>query len=236
MPTKNFQKNLLSNSGVTLIETLVGLMVLTIGIGGAAALATSSFASANHTVQQLVATGLAREGQEAVRAMRDTNWLKITSLDTNCYNFDTGGTTASCYRGWQNASGAGSGIYDINPAASGDEYVLDFVPAGTGGKYWDLRKVTGSSATDRFRVYNQTGANTSLYTQTSNSTPSTFYRKISLVEEATTFPYNQDTGPRLRVTSQVWWTGKGCPTSADWPGVGRCGIEFVSFLTNWKNY
>lgn len=221
----------LSNqTGVTLIETLVGLVVLSIGIGGAASLTSSSFASASLTSKQLVATGLAREAQEAVRNMRDTNWLKSNTLDSNCYDYVSGSNNALCYSAWQNNTDGR--IFNLEPGGASDNYILDYDPSSA--TYWNFRKATGA-LTNRYRVYTQSGVNQQAFTQTSNSNPSIYYRKIVVAEESSA-PYNQNVGPRLKITSQVWWTDKGCPVSSDWPGSDKCSVELISYLTNWKNY
>ncbi|MDP2932547.1 MAG: hypothetical protein Q8N81_00250, partial [bacterium] len=69
-------KKLLSrqSSGQTLIETIVAAGVLTTGIIGGLALAIASLGSSDQAMQQIVATGLAREGVEVVRRIRDANW------------------------------------------------------------------------------------------------------------------------------------------------------------------
>ena len=56
------------------------------GVSSAVGLAIYAFNSSSSVTKQIIATGLAREGIEAVKNMRDTNWLQQTTIDTNCYN------------------------------------------------------------------------------------------------------------------------------------------------------
>ena len=57
--------------------------------------------------KQIIATGLAREGIEAVKNMRDTNWLKDTLSVNGCYDFATGqANQANCYVNWLGQNGS----------------------------------------------------------------------------------------------------------------------------------
>ena len=85
--------------GQTLIETMVAVFVLTMGIVAALGLANFAVSTSRNIVKQITGMGLAREGVEAIKNMRDTNWLKGTLVDT-CYNFVTLGTDGSCYTTW----------------------------------------------------------------------------------------------------------------------------------------
>ncbi len=73
-------------NGQTLIETLVASFILVMGITAALTLATYSLGATNNIRQQTIGLGLAREGLEVVKNMRDTNWLRGTS-SSDCYDF-----------------------------------------------------------------------------------------------------------------------------------------------------
>ena len=62
-------------AGQTLIETIVALFVMTTGLSSGLALATFAFGSSSDISEKITATGLAREGIEITRRMRDSNWL-----------------------------------------------------------------------------------------------------------------------------------------------------------------
>ncbi|PIP29391.1 hypothetical protein COX27_01600 [Candidatus Kuenenbacteria bacterium CG23_combo_of_CG06-09_8_20_14_all_36_9] len=68
MNKNNFIKN---NLGVTLIETIVALSILTTGIISALALITSSISYSQSSEQAIVVVNLAREGLEIVRSVRE---------------------------------------------------------------------------------------------------------------------------------------------------------------------
>lgn len=68
MIKNNFIKN---NYGVTLIETIVALSILTTGIISALALITNSISYSQSSEQSIVVVNLAREGLEIVRSVRE---------------------------------------------------------------------------------------------------------------------------------------------------------------------
>lgn len=255
-------KIILNQSGQTLIETVVAVFVLVMGIVAALGLAIYALNASANISKQIVAVGLAREGVEAVRNMRDTNWLMLAGdgdLKTDCYNFSTGIADAPCYRCWlDNESWSSSDNdegYEINPASSPDCNPTNNSEVGTQNynlginydeddKVWDLD------------IASQARYGLNLDTNISNSSfrgyyiPNTsaahgnsdFYRQIILQtdgnnDDAPNFSHITDgPGPRLAVTVRVWWVDKKCPRSSVWPGTGKCSVELQTYLTNWKDY
>lgn len=231
------------HTGQTLIETLVALFILIMGVSAAVGLAVFAFSASTGIIKQIVATGLAREGVEAVRNMRDTNWLKDALQVNGCYDYVTAtANKANCYKNWLtqqycidpakntgvDCSGAGSSSASFflafdsslqNPwviKADASKFGLNFdaIP-GTGGFY---SATSGGVACD-----NSVGR-------------SDFCRKI-VISKSTTVPFNQDVGPLVRVQAQVWWTDKKCPRVSDYAAAQpSCRISMDTYLTNWKNY
>ena len=68
--------------GFTLIETLVSLVLLSMAIIPALMLSTEAVNIAFDVRDTLTASGLAQEGVEVVRAIRDTNWFNDRVFDT----------------------------------------------------------------------------------------------------------------------------------------------------------
>lgn len=62
-------------SGQTLLEGIIAISVVAIGIMGVVGLAISNQVSAQSIGDRAVATALAREGLEAAKHIRDSNWL-----------------------------------------------------------------------------------------------------------------------------------------------------------------
>jgi type II secretory pathway pseudopilin PulG len=212
--------------GQSLIETMVGLVVLVMGVTAAVGLANYALNASTNVTKQLIAMGLAREGLEAVKNMRDTNWLN-DALEDSCYDFRTGQNTASCYKRWDKLNG----WYDLKTNVNDKTFTLEFDPLNT--VYWKLVKKN-----NQFQLLYDSAGTNGFYTVSSGQ-PSDYYRMITITED-TTEPFNHpsDLGARLVVLSQVWWSDKNCPTpSADsFPTSGSCRIQLQTFLTNWKNY
>jgi hypothetical protein len=227
-------------SGQTLVETVVGIFLMTIGISASVGLASYIFGQSTSAVKQLVATGLAREGIEAVFNMRANNWLR-SGLSNACYDYTTGTNVAYCRDQWLEAGGTQSnmtdGKYNLRGNGGGKNYTLDFdTSQADSAEYWQLALANGST---NFQLYTDTSANLTsgkLYSTSSSVGPASGYYRQIRIEEDTTAPYNNNIGPRLKVYSRVWWTDKGCPVSATWPSSGRCRVELISYLTNWRNY
>jgi hypothetical protein len=217
-------KKYTTESGQTLVETMVALVVLVTGISASLALANFAFKTSTNITKQLIAIGIAREGVEAVKNMRDTNWLNGT-LDSTCYDFRTSAQTANCYRDWLFVSG----FYDLM-APGGKSFALSGNPFSS--QFWEL--VPQSSD---FSLSYDSSASSGLY-KASTGTPSGYFRKLILTEEATSPYYDKDTGPRLKLTVQVWWKDKNCPavTAAVFPSNGSCRVQLETYFTNWKNY
>ena len=200
-------------SGQTLIETIVASSVLVVGIIGGLSPAIYSFTNISSAATSDVAAGLAREGLEATRRLRDSNWLAGTLADCGGY---------FCYQTWLTAP------YDLSGSAgAGTEYRVIFDPEATGNK-WTLAAAGG--LTD-FRLYIQPGGE---YSHTATASPSPFFRKVAVIYASDTAPYDA-TSPLVLVRSTVWWIDRRCAEVAD-PANTLCKIVSEAYLSNWKNY
>ena len=68
--------------GTTLIEALVAILILVFGIVPSLAVILTGNAFSSSVRNSLVASNLAQEGMEVVRAMRDANWFNNQAFDT----------------------------------------------------------------------------------------------------------------------------------------------------------
>ena len=75
-----------SQKGETLIEVLVALVLLVVGALSALRLFGLTGLNNQITKERVIATNLAREGLEAVRNIRDTNWLRFAGERRLCWN------------------------------------------------------------------------------------------------------------------------------------------------------
>lgn len=230
--SQQLKKLVVSNqAGQTLVETMVAALVLVIGIGAAVSLAVYGLSATAGVSKQLIGVGLAREGIEAVKNMRDTNWLRST-LEPDCWNFYSLGDDARCYYTWLSG-----GSYNINPAGT-TYYALGYDATNPEEAYWSLVPTNSRFGLD----YNPEKPELGLYstgggTIAVDQATSGFARKITLTTDNSFAPFNQSTGPRLKVTVEVWWEGKRCPDLAvDPPNNLSCKVKLETYLTNWKDY
>jgi hypothetical protein len=83
--------------GETLTETIIAMTIFAVGITLSSTLVASSLRNINTSKNRVIAVNLAREGIEAVRNMRDTNWLKYSSKRRTCWNqMPTSDPTEAC--------------------------------------------------------------------------------------------------------------------------------------------
>src|SRR3989344_539699 len=68
--------------GMTLVEALVAILILVFGIVPSLAIVFTGNAFSYSIRNNLVASNLAQEGIEVVRAMRDANWFNNQAFDT----------------------------------------------------------------------------------------------------------------------------------------------------------
>jgi type II secretory pathway pseudopilin PulG len=235
-----------NQSGQTLIETLAAVFVLSMGITAVVGLATFSLNSSTNVNKQVIGIGLVRQGIEAVKNMRDTNWLWQASVDTDCYNFKNDLNTATCYRSWLDNSLA----YTIAPSPSNTyTYVLSFNPdpstdtkfSSGDTRFWRLTAPTLAPNGPGFTLYAYPlGSNTKYFydtTSSSGQTPSGYYRSITITKESSPTPFDKaGVGPLIRVISRVWWADKKCPVPDPntYPTSGSCRVTLETVLTNWK--
>jgi len=237
-----------NEQGQTLIETLAAIFILTMGITAAVGLANYALNSSAAAAKQIIATGLAREGIEAVKNMRDTNWLQGT-MSSGCTGFPSG--TANCYPAWDTTpycidSGGNNGGCSGN---SGPNYFLQFDASNISTSFWKLIKVNGNSgkfgllynpdpSTSNNGFYYTGNGGTSCTSGASNL--SDYCRSISISQNGSApfdKPDQTDVGPELIVTSDVWWIDRKCPRAQDYTTAPvSCKIEIKTYLTNWKNY
>jgi type II secretory pathway pseudopilin PulG len=235
----HLQKN---QHGQTLIETVVAVFILVMGISAALGLANYSLNATTDIRKQIIAMGLAREGIEAVKNMRDSNWLQAP-ISTTCWNFTSSDATGTCYPYWLDPGQAGADGYGLDPGAYQNiyPYVIYYDVNSPETAFWYL---TYRAANNNYGLNYDSSANPSrgiysAYTPTSAANATSDYaRKITLQLDHSVAPFNQDatTGPRLKVTSYVWWKGKSCPISEDVPANSKCVIKLETYLTNWKDY
>lgn len=86
----------MNKHGFTLIETLVSLFILSLAITGAFAVISYNVGSANSIKNSFIASGLAQEGLEIVRNLRDQDWFQQPASQFGY--FGTGSAASGPYR------------------------------------------------------------------------------------------------------------------------------------------
>ncbi len=76
--------------GESILETVIAMAILAIGISIVSTIIGSSIRNINASKNRIIAIGIAREGLEAMRNIRDTNWLKFNSKKRECWNHNPG--------------------------------------------------------------------------------------------------------------------------------------------------
>lgn len=77
-----------NKKGESILETIIAMGILAIGIMLASTIMGSSLRNINLSKNRVIAVNVAREGIEAMRNIRDTNWLKFSSNRRTCWNHD----------------------------------------------------------------------------------------------------------------------------------------------------
>jgi type II secretory pathway pseudopilin PulG len=72
--------------GETILEVIIALFIVATGSTAATSLIVNSMQSNGLSRDNLIALNLAVEGLEAVRDIRDTNWLRFNFNKTQCWN------------------------------------------------------------------------------------------------------------------------------------------------------
>ena len=88
-----FFKNI---KGETIAETIIAVTILAIGITITSTLMSTSIQNMNNSKNRIIAINIAREGLEAIRNIRDTNWLRFSGKRRICWNHLPQNLTAEC--------------------------------------------------------------------------------------------------------------------------------------------
>ncbi|MBD3328441.1 hypothetical protein GF340_04005 [Candidatus Peregrinibacteria bacterium] len=208
----------------TLLEVIVAIFILTLGSGAATVLIVSAMRANTFSKDNLIALNLAVEGIEAVRNIRDTNWIKYGFDKENCWNLSPEQTVGAC-------APDVSGDY---PVIAAGEYVLNFDTALSAWRIdsqantLDLTDAIDDDPYQLFKVdfiISDSEPDLILSESTSaaypNPEPTPYYRMITIGYPA---PSNAQDATEMTVTSLVQWRQGGQIHQ----------IELNSILTNYQ--
>ena len=74
--------------GETLTETIIALSIMALGVTIASTVILNSLRNMRNARNRIIAVNIAREGVEAMRNIRDTNWLLYSDRRRACWNHD----------------------------------------------------------------------------------------------------------------------------------------------------
>lgn len=86
----------MAKKGLTLLEVIIAIFLITVGVLGALALITRTISVIGISTQKAIASYLAQEGIEVIRNIRDTNWLEYKTDITNPWNEGLTGCSGGC--------------------------------------------------------------------------------------------------------------------------------------------
>jgi type II secretory pathway pseudopilin PulG len=81
------KKYVFCQKGSIMMQVLVSILILSMGLAGSLSVIVSAIESNTKNEQRMIAMNLAQEGIEAMRSIRDTNWLTYSSNLRECWNF-----------------------------------------------------------------------------------------------------------------------------------------------------
>jgi len=211
----------MNTRGETIAETIIALSVLAIGITLSSVLMSNSLRNINSSKNRVVAVNIAREGIEAMRNIRDTNWLKFSAQRRGCWNHMPAPAPDPCDGQTDGLIHAGTYIvykdesfrWRLAPAVSAlgkdlsDIYLVDIDTAkdtsGDGVKNNDQDMYNSITTTDNSSQEDALGRN--------NSVSTGFKRTISISYLKDDGSTGDESDNRMIVTATVNWGSNETP-------------------------
>jgi type II secretory pathway pseudopilin PulG len=193
-----------SRRGETLVEVFVAIIILVVGALSAVKLLGLASINNQLTKERVIATNLAREGLEAVRNIRDTNWLRFGGERRLCWNNADFSDPVECKD--DNVDGATD-----TPITHAANYTVKFNAVTF---RWELAVAAGEldlagGIDAAYRL--QTDA-TGLYNHDATGTNTIYFREIYteyLNDDQSLATIDKEKANILRVTSKVEWMDRG---------------------------
>lgn len=164
--------------GMVLTEALVAIATLAMGVIALGTITQNSIGTTILAKDYLVARGLAKEGEEAVKNIRYTNWM-LKAANKNC---------------WLRINPSNLADPNCGSLATANSYYV----ATLNGGVWTLKSESAApnpdtptaSTTSPFLLYSDDNGYYPVSTKPLNSKPSKFYRSVqptSITADAATF-------------------------------------------------
>lgn len=169
----------------TLAEVLIALTVMSVGAGGAATLVVTAIRANVQGEERIVAYNFAREGVEAIRNVRDTNWLRFPGNHSECWDTLNAVNSTDC----ATSTKLGENTYLVS---------LETDPATNALFKWQVTQEDPASADEL--LYENTLGSGILYTHDAGGVATPYHRTVTITQKTTT---------SLVVSSKVWWDSRG---------------------------
>ncbi len=191
------------HGGFTLVETLVAIAIIMVAITGPYASAAQAIAAARIARDHTIATFLAQEGIEIVRAERDKVYLHDCFTTTGC-----SGTTVWWNNDFANSRNSTFGEHNIFQCSSSNSCILDTSKSGQYSNYTNVGIFEGMLKTSSSKVLHLkqptpvpfVPAVSFLYDYTSTAPVTPFMRTIYASVVSNT---------EIKITSKVTWKDNG---------------------------
>lgn len=218
------QRKINYQAGQSLIETIVAIFILTTSLTAGLTLSIYAFSSAAVSQHEIIASNLAREAIDVVRAMRDSNWLASDVKEAawglrSCPDIDD----RNCYpRSYQKVPPYNN--YDLS--AGNQRAVFD-----SASKIWSLDN------TNNYNLYVQADGT---YTPSSTGAVPVFARMINISFNSSSPYTGQNSNQEMIVKSVVAWRGQKCTAFNSNQNLltlsTPCKVVVEEHMTNWKDY
>ncbi|EKD93137.1 MAG: hypothetical protein ACD_28C00230G0004 [uncultured bacterium] len=182
---KGFARWFHSCKAETLAEVLIALTVLAVGAGGASTLVVTAIRANVQGEERIVAYNFAREGVEAIRNVRDTNWLRFPGNRSECWDTLNAVNSTDC----ATSTKLGQNTYLV---------FLETDPTTDALFKWQVIQEDPASADEL--LYENTIGSGMLYTHDPVGTVTPYHRTVTITQKTTT---------SMVVESKVWWDSRG---------------------------
>ncbi|MFA5828875.1 MAG: hypothetical protein WC843_00040 [Candidatus Gracilibacteria bacterium] len=193
----------------SLIEVVIAIFVVSLAAGTASTLIVSALQSNSFSRDNLIALNLADEGLEAMRDIRDINWLKFSFDSKSCWDIMSNETTCNLN------NHITDGLYSVH---LNQDYAwqLDILNQSTPLPL----NIISSGSNPPIKIYSSDlllNENPAIFSKFDTTNP--FYGRFSRVIQITHLGPN-----KMQVTSNVQWTAQGVIHT----------VSHSSFLTNYQ--
>ena len=203
----NFKKK-----GESIVEVLVAIMILSIVMTAAFKILVNTTSSNVDVKNRIIALNIAREGIEAVRNVRDTNWFKYAgNTDTKWLCHDTLSDKNKCWGTVLLSDLLVDGFYKAIFSEADDRYFLELISTNSNVK---LNLETPSTDSEDFRLFKKTNEKFTYDNTSGTNILSPFFHQIELeipsaMNICNSSANNNCAEDKLKIISRVQWAEDG---------------------------